>query len=162
VSDAAALDSLHALRRARDLIDREFGEPLDLDLMAREAGYSRFHFVRQFAAAYGETPRAYLTRRRIERAKTLLRTANLSVTEVCFLVGFSSLGSFSSRFRELVGQAPTQYRDEAVARAGVPPIPGCFVLMWTRPHPEAPQSGRSASGVEEATVTADPHPKEPT
>ena len=162
MSDRAALDSLHALRRARDLIDRDFGEPLDLDLMAREAGYSRFHFARQFAATYGETPRAYLTRRRIERAKTLLRTANLSVTEVCFLVGFSSLGSFSSRFRELVGQSPTEYRNAAVARAGVPPIPGCFVLMWTRPHPEAPQSGRSASSAGAATVAADPHAKEPT
>ena len=150
-----ALASLHALRRARDLIDRDFGEPLDLDAMAREAGYSRFHFARQFAAAYGETPRAYLTRRRIERAKTLLRTANLSVTEICFLVGFSSLGSFSSRFRELVGQSPTEYRDVAVARAGVPPIPGCFVLMWTRPHPEAPQSGRSAGAAGAATVAAD-------
>ena len=83
-----ALFLLPALRRARDLIDREYAEPLDLDAMAREAGYSRFHFARGFAAAYGETPRAYLTRRRIERAKTLLRTANLSVTEVCFLVGF--------------------------------------------------------------------------
>jgi len=150
-----ALASLHALRRARDLIDRDFGEALDLDAMAREAGYSRFHFARQFAAAYGETPRAYLTRRRIERAKTLLRTANLSVTEICFLVGFSSLGSFSSRFRELVGQSPTGYRDEAVARGGVPPIPGCFVLMWTRPHPEAPQAGRSADAAEAATVAGD-------
>jgi AraC-like DNA-binding protein len=150
-----ALASLHALRRARDLIDRDFGEPLDLDAMAREAGYSRFHFARQFAVAYGETPRAYLTRRRIERAKTLLRTANLSVTEICFLVGFSSLGSFSSRFRQLVGQTPTGYRDVAVARGGVPPIPGCFVLMWTRPHPEAPQSGRSDAAAGAATVAGD-------
>ena len=165
MTDAAALDSLHALRRARDLIDRDFGEPLDLDAMAGEAGYSRFHFARQFAAAYGETPRAYLTRRRIERAKTLLRTANLSVTEICFLVGFSSLGSFSSRFRDLVGRSPRDYRDEAVARTGAPPIPGCFVLMWTRPHPEAPrargpQSGRSAPAPAAATVAADPDRKE--
>ena len=155
-----ALASLHALRRARDLIDRDFGEPLDLDAMAREAGYSRFHFARRFAAAYGETPRSYLTRRRIERAKTLLRTANLSVTEICFLVGFSSLGSFSSRFRELVGQAPTDYRRAAVARAGAPPIPGCFVLMWTRPHPDAPQSGRSAGPAGVATVVSEPQAEE--
>ena len=94
-----ALSFLSDIRRARDLIDRDYAEPLDLDAMAREAGYSRFHFARAFAAAYGETPRAYLTRRRIERAKTLLRSANLSVTEICFLVGFSSLGSFSARFR---------------------------------------------------------------
>jgi AraC-like DNA-binding protein len=103
--------------------------------MAAEAGYSRFHFAHAFTSAYGETPRAYLTRRRIERAKTLLRTANLSVTEICFIVGFASLGSFSARFRKLVGQSPTEYRDHAVARTGVPPIPGCMVLMWTRPHP---------------------------
>jgi hypothetical protein len=110
--------------------------------------------------AYGETPRAYPTRRRIERAKTLLRTANLSVTEICFLVGFSSLGSFSARFRELVAASPSEYRDDAVARAGVPPIPGCMVLMWTRPHPEGQQAGRSATSAGPATVTDEPQPKE--
>ena len=155
-----ALFLLPALRRARDLIDREYAERLDLDAMAREAGYSRFHFARSFAAAYGETPRAYLTRRRIERAKTLLRTANLSVTEICFLVGFSSLGSFSVRFRELVGRSPSEYRDDAVTRTGVPPIPGCVVLMWTRPHPEGQQARRSATRAAPATVTERPHPKE--
>ena len=112
-----ALFLLPALRRARDLIDREYAERLDLDAMAREAGYSRFHFALSFAAAYGETPRAYLTRRRIERAKTLLRTANLSVTEICFLVGFSSLGSFSVRFRELVGRSPSEYRGPVSRRS---------------------------------------------
>jgi AraC-like DNA-binding protein len=155
-----ALFLLPALRRARDLIDRDYAEPLDLDGMAGEAGYSRFHFARAFMTAYGETPRAYLTRRRIERAKTLLRTANLSVTEICFLVGFASLGSFSSRFRELVGRSPRAYRDDAVARAGVPPIPGCVVLMWTRPHPEGPQSGRSAPQAGPATVSRKPQLKE--
>jgi len=155
-----ALFLLPALRRARDLIDRDYAEPLDLDAMAREAGYSRFHFARAFAAAYGETPRAYLTRRRIERAKTLLRTANLSVTEICFLVGFASLGSFSSRFRQLIGMSPSQYRNDAVAQTGVPPIPGCVVLMWTRPHPDSQQSGRSAARPGPATVTAEPQPKE--
>jgi len=155
-----ALFLLPALRRARDLIDRDYAEPLDLDAMAREAGYSRFHFARGFAAAYGETPRAYLTRRRIERAKTLLRTANLSVTEVCFLVGFSSVGSFSARFRQLVGQSPSEYRDDAVGRTGVPPIPGCVVMMWTRPHPAGEQSGRSAADARPATVTREPHAKE--
>jgi AraC-like DNA-binding protein len=147
-----ALFLLPALRRAHDFIDRDYAEPLDLDAMAAEAGYSRFHFARAFKAAYGETPRTYLTRRRIERAKTLLRTANLSVTEVCFLVGFASLGSFSARFRELVGRSPSEYRDDAVARTGVPPIPGCVVLMWTRPHPNAEQSGRSAAPPGGATV----------
>ena len=155
-----ALFLLPALRRARDLIDRDYAEPLDLDAMAREAGYSRFHFARAFAAAYGETPRVYLTRRRIERAKTLLRTANLSVTEICFLVSFSSLGSFSTRFRELVGRSPSEYRNDAVARTGVPPIPGCVVLMWTRPHPDGEQSRRSTARAGPATVTHQPQTKE--
>ena len=147
-----ALFLLPALRRARDLIDRDYAEPLDLDAMAGEAGYSRFHFARAFTASYGETSRTYLTRRRIERAKTLLRTANLSVTEICFLVGFASLGSFRARFRELVGRPPSEYRDDAVARTGVPPIPGCVVLMWTRPHPDGEQSGRSTAHPGQATV----------
>ena len=124
-----ALFLLPALRRARDLIDRDYAEPLDLDAMAAEAGYSRYHFARAFTTAYGETPRAYLTRRRIERAKTLLRTANLSVTEICFLVGFSSLGSFSSRFRELVGETPSEFQ-RRYAATGAPHIPGCLLFMW--------------------------------
>jgi AraC-like DNA-binding protein len=155
-----ALFLLPALRRAHDLIDRDYAEPLDLDAMAAEAGYSRSHFARAFASAYGETPHAYLTRRRIERAKTLLRSANLSVTEICFLVGFASLGSFSTRFRELVGRSPSEYRDDAVARTGVPPIPGCMVLMWTRPHPDGEQSGRSTTGPRPATVPHEPQTKE--
>lgn len=155
-----ALFLLPALRRARDLIDREYAEPLDLDAMAAEAGYSRFHFARAFMAAYGESPRNYLTRRRIERAKTLLRTANLSVTEICLLVGFASLGSFSTRFRELVGRSPSEYRDDAIARTGVPPIPGCMVLMWTRPHADEQQSGRSTAHPGPATVAQDPQSKE--
>jgi AraC-like DNA-binding protein len=127
---------LRAVREARDVIDRDFAEPLSLDALAGAAGYSKFHFVRAFADAYGETPRAYLTRRRIERAKDLLRGANLTITEVCMLVGFESVGSFSSRFKALVGVSPTRYRQQM---SSAPPIPGCFVLMWTRP-----QSGRSA------------------
>jgi AraC-like DNA-binding protein len=121
------------LRHARDLIDRRFAEPLDLDAMAGTAGFSRYHFARAFRAAYGETPRAYLTRRRIERAQDLLRSANLTVTEICHLVGFSSLGSFSARFSELVGVSPTEYRRLHVARGGPPPIPGCFLMAWSRP-----------------------------
>ena len=130
-----ALFTLPALRRARDLIDRAYAEPLDLDAMSAEAGYTRFHFARAFAAAYGETPRAYLTRRRVERAKDLLRNANLTVTEICFAVGFESLGSFSARFRRCVGQSPSGYREAAVRAGGPPAIPGCVVMMWTRPHP---------------------------
>jgi AraC-like DNA-binding protein len=121
------------LRAAKDLIDRRYADALDLDALASTAGYSRSHFLRIFRDAYGETPRDYLTRRRIERAKELLRAANLTVTEVCLEVGFSSLGSFSARFTELVGLSPTAYRDRSVADGGPPPIPGCFVMMWTRP-----------------------------
>jgi AraC-like DNA-binding protein len=109
---------LPQLRRARDLADRRYGEPLDLDALAAAAYVSRYHFARCFAETYGETPMRYLTRRRIERAQDLLRPANLTVTEVCMLVGFSSLGSFSSRFRELVGESPTEYRDRWAARGG--------------------------------------------
>jgi AraC-like DNA-binding protein len=116
------------LRRARDHIDRHFAEPLDVAGLARVAGISPSHFVRSFAAAFGETPIRYLTRRRIERAQDLLRHANLTVTEVCTAVGFASLGSFSARFRELVGQTPTAYRDEWAARGG-PHVPGCYLFM---------------------------------
>ena len=122
------------LRRARDLMDRRYAEPVDLDAMARAAGFSRYHFARSFRAAFGEPPGAYLSRRRVERAKDLLRSANLTVTEICMLVGFSSLGSFSSRFTELVGMAPTAYRAQQVARGGPPQIPGCFLMAWSRPQ----------------------------
>jgi AraC-like DNA-binding protein len=116
------------LRRARDLADRRYAETLDLDALAAAANVSKFHFARAFAATYGETPMRYLTRRRIERAQDLLRSANLNVTEVCMLVGYSSLGSFSARFRELVGESPSRYRDRW-ARSGGPRIPGCFLFM---------------------------------
>ena len=127
---ALAPDILAALRQAHDLIDRDYSEPLDLDILAAEAGYSKFYFARTFGDAYGETPRAYLTRRRIERAKDLLRWANLSITEICFLVGFESLGSFSALFRRLVGQTPSQYRAanvDAGTEAAHPRLPGPHV-----------------------------------
>jgi AraC-like DNA-binding protein len=128
------------LRRARDLIDRHFAEPLDLDAMARAAGFSRYHFARGFAAAYGETPGRYLTRRRIERAQDLLRSAYPPVTEICDLVGFTSVGSFSARFSALVGTSPTRYR---LAHAGRPAaaVPACFAMAWGRPRPTAPDGG---------------------
>ena len=135
------------LRRARDLMDLRFADPLDLDQMAAQAGFSKFHFARAFKDAYGETPANYLTRRRVERAKDLLRSANLTVTEVCMLVGFSSLGSFSSRFSELVGMTPSAFQRASVARGGPPPIPGCFVMDWSRPRPE---TGRQESNPGEA------------
>jgi AraC-like DNA-binding protein len=123
-----AIGLLPHLRRARDHIDRHYATPLDLDQLARVALVSKFHFVRGFEATYGETPIRYLTRRRIERAQDLLRTANLTVTEVCMLVGFSSLGSFSTRFAALVGESPTAYRNRWAA-LGEPRIPGCFLFI---------------------------------
>jgi AraC-like DNA-binding protein len=116
------------LRRAHDHVDRHFAEPLDVDGIAAVAGVSKYHFIRCFRMTYGETPMRYLTRRRIERAQDLLRAANLTVTEICMLVGFSSLGSFSAKFSELVGESPTAYRNR-YARAGVPHIPGCYLFM---------------------------------
>lgn len=115
------------LRRARDLADARYAEGLDVALLARRAHASRAHFIRSFAATYGETPMRYLTRRRVERAQDLLRTANLTVTEIAFAVGFHSLGSFSSRFKELVGVSPTEYRRRHPV--GVHHVPGCFLFM---------------------------------
>jgi AraC-like DNA-binding protein len=122
------VDLLPHLRRARDHIDRHYRAPLDLDQLAAVAGLSKFHFARSFEATYGETPIRYLTRRRIERAQDMLRLANLTVTEVCMLVGFASLGSFSSRFTQLVGESPTAYRDRWAARGGSH-VPGCYLFM---------------------------------
>jgi AraC-like DNA-binding protein len=134
---AADVQRLARLRLARDVLDRRYAEPLDLRTVADAAGYSLFHFVRAFRDVYGETPGRYLTRRRVERAQELLRSANLTVTEVCLQVGFASLGSFSARVRELVGVSPSAYRDDAVRRGGPPPVPGCFVLMWTGPRAQS-------------------------
>jgi AraC-like DNA-binding protein len=121
------------LRRAKDRIDRDFAEQLDVPALAREAHASRAHFVRSFKKTFGETPHRYLLRRRIERAKDLLRNTPLSVTEVSLAVGFRSLGSFSSAFRQLVGEPPRAYAQRWRAAAG-PQIPACFTLMYTRPH----------------------------
>ena len=98
--------------------------------MAAVAGFSRYHFVREFRVAFGETPGAYLSRRRVERAMDLLVHANLTVTEVCMVVGFSSLGSFSRRFRELVGCSPSEFR----GRSASPVVPGCIAMAWGRPR----------------------------
>jgi transcriptional regulator GlxA family with amidase domain len=137
-----ATSLLPHLRRARDLADRRFAEPLELDDLAAAAGTSRHHFVRSFAETYGETPMRYLTRRRIERAQDLLRSANLTVTEVCMLVGFSSLGSFSTRFAELVGETPSAYRDRWAA-SGAPRIPGCYLFVRGVGRVQDPQPRRS-------------------
>ncbi|MDT0164661.1 helix-turn-helix transcriptional regulator [Actinotalea sp. AC32] len=125
------LDDLVRLRRARDRIDREYAQPLDVPSLARTALMSPGHFSRSFRAAYGETPYGYLMTRRIERAKALLRRGDLSVTEVCMAVGCTSLGSFSTRFTELVGESPSAYRarDHSAGAA----IPACVARVGTRP-----------------------------
>jgi AraC-like DNA-binding protein len=129
------LANLAHLRRARDLMDREYARPLDVAALARAALMSPAHFSRQFRAAYGETPYAYLMTRRIERAKALLRRADLSVTEVCLAVGCTSLGSFSARFTQVVGETPTAYR--ARDHAALATVPGCIAKELTRPASES-------------------------
>jgi transcriptional regulator GlxA family with amidase domain len=135
---AQHLDDLARLRRVRDRMDREYAQPLDVEALARGAHMSAGHFSRAFRLAYGESPYGYLMTRRIERAMALLRVGDLSVTEVCFAVGCSSLGTFSTRFAELVGVPPSVYRREAArATAGMPP---CVAKQVTRPirNREAP------------------------
>jgi AraC-like DNA-binding protein len=128
---AQHLHNLARLRRVRDRIDREHAQPLDVEALARDAHMSAGHFSRQFRLAYGESPYGYLMTRRIERAMALLRRGDLSVTETCFEVGCSSLGTFSSRFTELVGMPPSTYRrHEARATAG---MPSCVAKQVTRP-----------------------------
>jgi len=120
-----------AIRRVRDRIDREYAQPLNVEGLARDAYMSAGHLSREFRRIYQESPYSYLMTRRIERAMTLLRRGDLSVTEICFAVGFSSLGTFSTRFSELVGVAPSVYRrDHAQATAGIPP---CLAKQITRP-----------------------------
>lgn len=129
------------MRRVRDRIDREYQQPLDVEGLARGVNMSAGHLSRQFRQAFGESPYAYLMTRRIERAMALLRRGDLSVTEVCFEVGCSSLGTFSTRFTELVGVPPSVYRREALATAG---IPACVAKQISRPvrNREAPAPER--------------------
>jgi transcriptional regulator GlxA family with amidase domain len=129
------LANLARLRRARDLMDREYASRLDVAGLARAALMSPAHFSRQFRAAYGETPYAYLMTRRIERAKALLRVGDLSVTDVCLTVGCTSLGSFSARFTELVGETPTAYRTRD--HGALANVPGCIARELTRPGRKA-------------------------
>ena len=128
---AQHLSDLARLRRVRDRIDREYAQPLDVEALARDAHMSAGHFSRQFRRAYGESPYGYVMTRRIERAMALLRQGELSVTEVCFEVGCASLGTFSTRFTELVGMPPSAYRREAAgATAGMAP---CVAKQVTKP-----------------------------
>ncbi|MGV9881873.1 helix-turn-helix domain-containing protein [Streptomyces sp. NPDC003006] len=126
-----SIPDLVRLRQARDRMDRDYAQPLDVPALARDAVMSAGHFSRSFRAAFGETPYSYLMTRRIERAKALLRRGDLSVTEVCMAVGCTSLGSFSSRFTEVVGESPSAYRarDHGAGAA----IPACLAKIYTRP-----------------------------
>jgi transcriptional regulator GlxA family with amidase domain len=145
------LDELRWLRLARDRMDREYAEPLDVPALARTALMSTAHFSRRFREAYSETPYSYLMTRRIERAKALLRRGDLSVTEVCFAVGCTSLGSFSARFTELVGETPSAYRARSHDELRV--LPGCVTMVTTRPRRgRAMTTSAEASSFGEATV----------
>jgi transcriptional regulator GlxA family with amidase domain len=124
-------EDLVRLRKARDAMDRDYAQPLDVPALARVALMSAGHFSRSFRAAFGETPYSYLMTRRIERAKALLRRGDLTVTEVCFEVGCTSLGSFSSRFTELVGESPSSYRARSHDEGET--IPPCYAKIVTRP-----------------------------
>jgi AraC-like DNA-binding protein len=145
-SGAAAaqhLRDLARLRRVRDRIDREYSQPLDVEALARDANMSAGHLSREFRRAYGEPPYSYLMTRRIERAMALLRRGDLSVTEVCFTVGCSSLGTFTTRFTELVGVSPSVYQDQGARVTGW--MPPCIAKQVTRPvrNREAPAPSRT-------------------
>jgi transcriptional regulator GlxA family with amidase domain len=115
--------------RARDAMDRSYAQTLDVPALARIAHVSEAHFIRTFRATFGETPHRYLQRRRVERAMFLLRCTDRSVTDVCFEVGFTSLGTFSRTFHDIIGESPSSYRSHAPAL----PVPSCFARAWTRP-----------------------------
>ena len=140
-ADAQHLRDLARLRRVRDRMDREYAQPLDVEALAAGEHMSAGHLSRQFRAAYGESPYAYLMTRRIERAMALLRRGDLSVTDVCFAVGCSSLGTFSTRFTELVGVPPSTYRRQA--EQATEGLPACVEKQVTRPvrNREAPLTG---------------------
>jgi AraC-like DNA-binding protein len=146
------VDELRRLRRARDQMDREYAQPLDVPALARTALMSSAHFSRRFREAYSETPYSYLMTRRIERAKALLRRGDVSVTDVCFAVGWTSLGSFCTRFTELVGETPSEYRahnhDELRA------ISACQTMVVTRPRKSRGQGSAEESSFGEASVSA--------
>ncbi|MCV7256159.1 helix-turn-helix transcriptional regulator [Mycolicibacterium fluoranthenivorans] len=143
-SSEQRLRDLKLLRRVRDRMDREYAQPLDVEALARGVNMSAGHLSRQFKLAFGESPYSYLMTRRIERAMALLRRGDLTVTEVCFAVGCSSLGTFSTRFTELVGMPPSAYREQtAAAAAGSVGLPSCMEKNVTKPirNREAPAVG---------------------
>jgi transcriptional regulator GlxA family with amidase domain len=140
------LDELRRLRRARDQMDREYAQPLDVAALARTALMSTAHFSRRFRETYSETPYSYLMTRRVERAKSLLRRGDMSVTDVCFAVGWASLGSFSARFTEIVGESPSAYgaRDHDELRSMLT----CHTMLVTRSRREASEGAAKAVGAE--------------
>ncbi len=127
----AVEDSNRRMLRARDAMDRDYAKPLDIPALAGIACVSEAHFIRTFRATFGETPHRYLQRRRVERAMFLLRETDRSVTDICFDVGFASLGTFSRTFTDVVGEPPTTYRSRA---ADLTAVPACFMKAWTRPR----------------------------
>jgi AraC-like DNA-binding protein len=135
---SAAEDANRRMLRARDAMDSAYAEPLDVPTLARIAHVSEAHFIRTFRATFGETPNRYLQRRRVERAMFLLRSTDLSVTDVCMAVGFSSLGTFSRVFRDVVGEPPSAYR----RRGPLSPVPSCFAMAWLRPSSFGEARGR--------------------
>jgi AraC-like DNA-binding protein len=135
--------TLVALRRAKDQIDRDYAEPLDVPTLAQTAFMSPAHFARQFKQAFGESPYSYLMTRRVERAMALLRRGDLSVTDVCMAVGCTSLGSFSSRFTELVGETPTAYRNRD--HSDLEPLLACVTKVATRPSRNGEASTASSA-----------------
>jgi len=161
-AQAQRLDDLARLRRVRDRIDREYAQPLNVEALALEVHMSAGHLSRQFRAAYGESPYAYLMTRRIERATALLRRGDLSVTEICFAVGCASLGTFTTRFTELVGMPPGAFRRQAAAAAAVDPgsagtayEPGSAIKVEGMPACVAKQVARPVRN-REAPTTAQP------
>jgi AraC-like DNA-binding protein len=128
--------------RARDVMDRDYALPLDVPLLARVAHVSEAHFIRTFRATFGETPNRYLQRRRVERAMVLLRNTDRSVTDICMAVGFSSLGTFSRVFAEVVGEPPSVHR----RRGPLAPVPSCFAMAWLRPASNAAVSEKHPGG----------------
>ena len=138
----ASEDSNRRMLRARDAMDRSYAEPLDVPTLARIAHVSEAHFIRTFRATFGETPNRYLQRRRVERAMFLLRSSEQSVTDVCMAVGFSSLGTFSRVFAEIVGEPPSVYR----RRGPLAPVPSCFAMAWLRPGSNTAVSEKPGSG----------------
>jgi transcriptional regulator GlxA family with amidase domain len=137
----AVEESNRRLLRARDAMDLTYGRPLDIEALARIAFVSESHFIRAFRVAFGETPHRYLQRRRVERALYLLRCTDRSITDICYDVGFVSLGTFSTTFHQIVGESPTHYR----RRREVIPVPTCVAMAWTRPSSFG-EEVRAASG----------------